>query len=360
MTTITSYKCPSCGAAIAYDSSSNNLTCEYCNSSFEISTLEEYSKLTSTSDESSYQWEDEQSSEQWTEEEKEKFSSYLCQSCGGEIVTDETTAATRCPYCDSITIVNNKLSGELKPELIVPFKINKEAAEKALKEFYKNKKLLPDLFRSKNRIESITGIYVPFWIFSCGTKAALSYDGTRIRTWSDSKYNYTETSHYLISRKGTLSFEAIPIDGSKKMDDDFMESIEPYNLKDAVEFSTAYLSGYFADRYDVDSESSRKRVNERVENSTLEVFSSTVYGYNSVVPKSRSIQVIDGSVKYGLLPVWLLNTKYNGELYTFAMNGQTGKFVGKLPIDKKKYFIWLIGLTVTIGIILTLLLFMIF
>ncbi len=359
--TVISYKCPCCGAAIAYNSTSNNLTCDYCDSSFELDTLKEYEQiLTNSSDESSYQWDNSQNREEWSEDDKKNLSSYICQSCGGEIVTDETTTATRCPYCDSVTIVSSKLKGDLKPDLLIPFKISKEAAEKALKEFYKGKKFLPNIFTTKNRIESISGIYVPFWIFNCVSNSSITYNGTRLRSWSDSNFNYTETSHYLISRKGTLSFEAIPVDGSKKMDDAFMESIEPYDIREAVDFSTAYLSGYLADKYDVDEETSKSRANERVRNSTLETFADTVHGYNSVIPKDSNINILDGTVKYGLLPVWILNTKYNGEIYTFAMNGQTGKFVGKLPIDNKKYLKWLLGLTIIIDIILILILFIIF
>lgn len=141
----------------------------------------------------------------------------------------------------------------------------------------------------------------------------------------------------------------MPVDGSTKMDDALMESIEPYDFTGAVDFQTAYLAGFLADKYDVDSEQSIERANERIKKSTENAFASTVQGYSTVIPESTSIRLQNGKAKYALYPVWLLNTTWNGKRYTFAMNGQTGKFVGDLPLDKGAYTKWLFGLTSLIG-----------
>ena len=141
----------------------------------------------------------------------------------------------------------------------------------------------------------------------------------------------------------------MPVDGSTKMDDALMESIEPYDFTGAVDFQTAYLAGFLADKYDVDSEQSIERANERIKKSTENAFASTVQGYSTVIPESTSIRLQNGKAKYALYPVWLLNTTWNGQRYTFAMNGQTGKFVGDLPLDKGAYKKWLFGLTSLIG-----------
>ena len=141
----------------------------------------------------------------------------------------------------------------------------------------------------------------------------------------------------------------MPVDGSTKMDDALMESIEPYDFTGAVDFQTAYLAGFLADKYDVDSEQSIERANERIKKSTENAFASTVQGYSTVIPESTSIRLQNGKANYALYPVWLLNTTWNGKRYTFAMNGQTGKFVGDLPLDKGAYTKWLFGLTSLIG-----------
>ena len=170
-----------------------------------------------------------------------------------------------------------------------------------------------------------------------------------MRSWSDSSYNYTETSFFAVTRGGMIAFADVPVDGSTKMADDLLESIEPFDLSEAVDFQTAYLAGYLADKYDVDAEQSMQRANERIRKSTEDAFASTVQGYMTVTTESSSIRLENGTVKYALLPVWLLNTTWNGQQYTFAMNGQTGKMVGNLPMDKAAYRKWLFGLTGVIG-----------
>ena len=192
-------------------------------------------------------------------------------------------------------------------------------------------------------------MYVPFWVFDTEVEANMRYKATKVRTWSDRDYIYTENSYYSIIRSGTLGFEKVPADGSSKMADDLMESIEPFDFSEAVDFQTAYLAGYFADKYDVDAEECSKRVQERVKQSTKDAFSDTVHGYTSVMPEHMSINLAKGSTKYALYPVWMLHTTWRDQKYVFVMNGQTGKFVGNLPMDTSAYIRWLFGLTGIIG-----------
>ena len=215
-----------------------------------------------------------------------------------------------------------QFSGALKPDYVLPFKLDKKAAKEALKKHYMGKKLLPKIFKEQNHIEEVKGVYVPFWLFDADADAHIRYKATRIRNWSDSQYNYSETSYFAVIRNGSLAFERVPVDGSSKIDDTLMESIEPFDFSEAVDFQTAYLAGYLADKYDVDSEASIGRANERIKKSTEEAFASTVVGYSSVVPMASNISLANGKAKYALYPVWFLTTSWNGEKYTFAMNGQ--------------------------------------
>ena len=211
------------------------------------------------------------------------------------------------------------------------------------------KKLLPKIFKDQNHIDEVKGVYVPFWLFDTDVDAQVRYRATKIRTWSDEDYKYTETSYYMIHRGGSVGFEHVPVDGSSKMPDDLMESVEPYDYSDALDFQTAYLAGYFADKYDVTAEESIGRANQRVRRSTEDAFASTVQGYATVTAESSSVQFHGGKAKYALYPVWLLNTTWNGEKYTFAMNGQTGKFVGNLPLDKSAATKWTVGLAAALS-----------
>ncbi len=338
MNNLLEYKCPSCGGAIGFDSTSQNLKCPYCDTEFEIDTLKSYAEDTAEVPADSMNWSASDKKE-WSEAE-DPLVSYVCNSCGGEIVCDEWTAASTCPYCDSPVVMSGNVSGTVRPDLVIPFKLDKKAAKEKLMSFYKGKKLLPKSFADENHIDEIRGIYVPFWLFSCRANAKLRYRATRTRFWQDSRYRYTETSYYSVTRAGTLDFRNVPVDGSSKMPDDIMESIEPFDWSEAVDFETAYLAGFLADKYDISSEDCTPRANHRVKNSTESAFASTVHGYNSVVPEASSVRFDDGQVKYGLLPVWLLNTTWNGKKYIFAMNGQTGKFIGDLPVDMKAFWKW--------------------
>ena len=348
MAVLQEYKCPCCDGAIAFDSQSQKMKCPYCGTEFEVETLENYAKDISPDKEDTLEWNTESGSE-WQEGEQEGLSVYTCNSCGGEIVGDATTAATSCPYCGNPVVMSGNLSGTLKPDIVVPFKLDKKAAKEALKNHYKGKVLLPKVFRDENKIEEIKGIYVPFWLFDTDADARIRYKATKVRAWSDSNYNYTETRFYSIVRSGNIGFDNVPVDGSAKMADDLMESIEPYNIAEAVDFTTAYLAGYFADKYDIDSKQSIERANTRIKTSTADAFQRTVTGYTTVTTESTNIQLKNGETTYALLPVWILNTEWNGQKFTFAINGQTGKIAGNLPMDKSAFIRWLLGLTAGIG-----------
>lgn len=328
------FKCPSCGGSIEFDSSLGKMKCPYCDTEFDVEALKSLDKDLSELPPDKMSWE-RVSKDSWQEEDG--VSLYVCDSCGGEIVCEETTAATACPYCGNPVVMRGRVSGELKPDLVIPFQLDKEAAKEGLRRHLKGKRLLPKVFKNENHIDEIKGVYVPFWLFDSDADATIRYRATRRRLWSDSQYNYTETSHFALFREGSLSFEGVPVDGSARMDDALMESLEPFDYSKAVDFQTAYLSGYLADRYDVDAETSVLRANERIKRSTEDRFATTAIGYHTVVPAQSQVSCENGKIRYALLPVWLLTTTWQGQKYTFAMNGQTGKFVGDLPMDKTAY-----------------------
>lgn len=344
MAELLQYKCPSCGGAIEFDSSAQKMKCPYCDTEFEMDVLKQYDEELKNEQDDEMSWETEPGCD-WQEGETDGMRVYVCQSCGGEIVADETTAATKCPYCDNPVVMKGQFSGDLKPDYVIPFKYDKKAAKEAMLSHLSNKRLLPKAFKEENHIDEIKGIYVPFWLFDTDADANMRFRATRVKTWSDSEYNYTKTSHYMVFRAGDIGFEGVPVDGSSKMADDLMESIEPFYFKDAVDFETAYLAGYLADKYDVSAEDSIDRANARVRESTEKEFAATVVGYSTVVPEHTTIRLSNGTAKYALYPVWLLNTTWNNEHYTFAMNGQTGKFVGNLPMDMGAFLGWLVSLT---------------
>lgn len=348
MSNLQEYKCPCCDGAIEFDATLQKMKCPYCSSEFEMADLKAYDEVLKNSPEDNMQW-DSMAGNEWREGETEGLRVYTCNSCGGEIVGDETTGASECPFCGNPVVMMGQFSGSLKPDLVIPFKLDKKAAIEALKKHYGGKKLLPKVFKNENRIKEVKGIYVPFWLFGADANGQVQYSATRVRCWSDSRYNHTETSYYKVIRAGVLGFENVPVDGSSKMEDALMESIEPFDISEAVDFQTAYLSGYLADKYDVDAETSIDRANDRIKRSTEDAFASTVMGYTTVMPTNTNISLNNGTAKYALYPVWVLNTQWKDKTYTFAMNAQTGKLVGDLPMDKSAYRKWFLGVAGIVG-----------
>ena len=352
MSDINEYKCPSCGGAIEFDSHSQKMKCPYCDTELDLENLIKYDEQLSKEAEQKDDISDWQTDpgKQWQEGETDGMNVYTCKSCGGEIVSDENTGATSCPYCGNPVILTERFRGALRPDMVIPFKLDKKAAKEAYYKHIKGRPLLPKVFRRENHIDEIKGIYVPFWLFDADVAADARYKATKVRTWSDSDYDYTETSYYSVDRSGNMSFVSVPVDGSSRMPDDLMESIEPYKVADAVEFQTAYLSGYMADKYDVDAQQSTDRARERMKESAQDVLRDTVKGYASVIPENTNVRISGGDAKYALYPVWILNTTWRGKKYIFAMNGQTGRMTGDLPVDNGAYTRWLLGLTAVFSI----------
>ncbi len=331
------YKCPNCAGPLNYEPGTRDMVCPYCDSAVSIEALEAMDALLEEETTESAGWSYEGS--QWQAGE-DGMALYTCNSCGGEIIGEESLGSTSCPFCGNRVVIPSKFSGTLKPDLVVPFKLNKEEARQALMRHYEGKKLLPGIFRDKNHLDEIKGVYVPFWLFDAEADVKADYGATKVRRWSDSHFHYTETSHYHVHRSGDMGFDQVPVDGSQAIDDTLMESLEPFHLEDAVDFQTAYLAGYFANKYDVEAESCYPRANERIQRSASQAFRNTVKGYHTVSPKREDIALTKSRVRYALLPVYLLSTSWDNENYLFAMNGQTGKFVGDLPLDKKACRAW--------------------
>lgn len=343
MSTVLEYKCPCCDAGLVFGQKKQKLTCEACGNDFELDAVREYNENPDDSNEPDFTW-DESESAQWNTSEQQNIYSFQCPSCGGEILCDGSTAATFCPYCDNPAVMPGRVSGGLKPDAVIPFKTGKEDAKAAFLNLCKGKPLLPKDFTAQHRVEKITGVYVPFWLYSCNSRQDGKYRATRVRHWSDSHYHYTKTDYFLLTRAARASFQSIPLDGSTKMDDSIMESIEPFDYSQMVDFDTAYLSGFLADKYDVEAKAGEDRIRTRVGTTMEEMILTSCVGYASVVPTAKNLQISHSKAKYVLLPVWMLSTQYKDKTYTFAMNGQTGKMTGTFPICSKRSAAWFAGI----------------
>ncbi|MDR1003235.1 MAG: hypothetical protein LBL82_08215 [Oscillospiraceae bacterium] len=321
------YKCPNCDAPLEFDIASQTMKCSSCEMQLPVEEFEKFYEAFNQDTDGFDGYHGEILSE-------DEIQALSCPSCGGEIIADAITVSTECPFCGNPTIVQSRLSGVLKPDWIIPFKLEKEQAKLELQKFYKGKLFLPRVFKKENQIDKIMGVYVPFWLYDASAVAGATYRANKVTLMIVGEFRYTKTNTYFVSRMASVDFQKIPADGSKKMDDILMESIEPYDYREITDFSMAYLSGYVADKYDVDSEQNQERVNERIIASVSEQLLSTIAGYSGVTTRELKVRIKKSSIKYALFPVWILNTKWRDKKYTFYMNGQTGKISGEVPVDR--------------------------
>ena len=360
---VTNYQCPNCTGPLHFVGGSGQLECDYCGTNYAVATIEQLyadkEQLAASAKSGGPQWDLSNAGSEWSAEEAARMRGDSCPSCGAEIICDATTAATSCPYCGNPTIVPGQFAGQLKPDCVIPFKLDKSAAMQALAKHYKGKKFLPKSFAAKNHIEEIKGIYVPFWLFDGEADASMRFQATKVHKHTQGDYSVTDTDHYRVVREGRIAFEKVPVDGSSKMPDAHMDAVEPFEYGELKPFSSAYLPGYLADKYDVDAAVCGERANERIRASTQSAFAATASGYTTLEPEYSSINLKRGNVRYALMPIWLLSTKWHGNGYLFAMNGQTGKLIGDLPVDKGKYWAWFAGIALSLAGILAVLLFVI-
>ncbi len=349
--TMLRYQCPACGAPLEFSSEKQLLVCDSCDSEFPRDIIRESQGAESDPRQTApggIDWNIEGYVRN-TEDVGEQ-PGFICEACGAEVVSDGNTVASECMYCGNPVVMTGNVSGMLTPDLVLPFQIDKAKATQMLEEFYKGKPLLPDAFTQNNRLQKISGVYVPFWLFSCEGQGRVNFAATKVRRWSDSDYDYTKTETYEILRGGQIGFDKIPVDASLKMEDNYMDGIEPFDYSQMQPFDTMYMAGYFADKFDVGVGESAERANRRVISSVEDAFRKTVQGYHSVQQKHAFVQMQGKRIDYALLPVWMLNTKYDGKMYQFAINGQTGKVSGELPVDPGKLLKWRVLLTLATAI----------
>ena len=345
------YKCPCCDAGLKFGTDTQKMYCEYCGNSFDLEAVEAFNADSETKE--AFEWAA-PDTKQWSSTEQEHLQSFQCPSCGGEILTDDTAAATFCPYCENPAVIARRVSGGLKPDAVIPFKKSKEDAQKAFSVLCKGKPLLPKDFSNQHRLERITGIYVPFWLYNCSGNQEGRYRATRVHFWSDSRYNYTRTDYFLLTRAAKAVFDGIPMDGSTKMDNAIMESIEPFDYTQMVDFETAYLTGYLADKYDVEHTAGKERIRQRVGSTLDDQIRASMIGYATTIPLQKQLQIDHSKAKYVLLPVWMLHSRYKDKTYVFAMNGQSGKMTGTFPICPKRSAAWFAGICAGVAAVVTL------
>jgi DNA-directed RNA polymerase subunit RPC12/RpoP len=356
--TTLSYLCPNCGAGLEFDAEKQKFACEFCLSDF---------------DESELSAPDEDVLNKIKEDSEEYCSSmneYYCPSCGAEVISDETAVSGICAFCQNPIVLRGKLEGQLRPDKIIPFAFDKNEAENRFKAFTKGKLFLPKNFTSREHISMIQGIYYPFFVTDADTTSSANGSAKRIRKWTSGETEYTEVSNFKIERAGNIHFEdivtsAIHESSSKegldkgidieKIDKAMLEGVLPYPSDSLKDFSMPYLLGFKAKKRNIERNDLGEEVSGRMHSYARTLLTSTVGSYSSVDLDDTQVKVLNCNWEYALMPIWMLTYKTKkGKLYTFAMNGHTGKIYGELPISYAKLAILFASLTAAITPLLAL------
>lgn len=376
-------KCPSCGAPINFDVPSGKMKCSFCGASFTVEEVNQFNGIsqanaelnaahaqqtgttgvaggagTAASPETQISTTPAEGQPGWVEPPPtyldeatgQQMAQFQCNSCGGEIIGSPDMVSARCPWCNNNFVATGQLTSTRVPDRMIPFAMTKEQALDAFKAEMRKLKLIPKEFKQAS-VDDIQGVYVPYWLYDATVAGEGNYRCETIRTWTDSDYEYTEHREFDVYRSANVAFLDVPVAGTTKVTDKLTESIEPFDYTKSVPFSPAYLTGFMTNKYDVEAQDANPRALERMKKSTEDVLRNSISGYDTVSTVNTSIQPAFGELEYVFLPMWLMNVKFQHKNYNYAMNGQTGKFVGTFPVSERKYWTGLIGIAIPIAII---------
>lgn len=333
----TVYKCPSCGAYLNFDPESQQWKCPFCDSQFQEKELLEREKQ-------------EEENEKTARASQGEQMVYHCPSCGSEIMTDETTVATHCYYCHSPVVLQGKLESDMRPDSVLPFTIDKDKAVKTFMDWVKGKRFVPKGFFSQQEIETMSGVYYPHFVTECEVDGSIDGEGRNVSVADTGNYIVTSTRHYHVRREADIHFQNIMRPALSSTNRKLSDGIHPFPLEKAKPFTGAYLSGFLAERRDMDAESIRADVEREVQGYVQPLLSDDLTGYDQYSVNTSS-RLKGLKSRYLLLPTWVLTYPNRQDVknpYYYVMNGCTGEVCGKLPIDKKKLYLTGLGIMAAI------------
>ncbi len=324
---VVAYQCTACGGELAFNPAKGAFVCEYCGSTYTEDVLKASGRV---------------ANEQQIEQENqapadgEELALYHCPNCGGEVMADDTTAATTCYYCHSPVVLSGRLGGKFLPKRIIPFQFPREQAVDKFYAWTKSKFFLPKDFFSTQSIENLTGVYFPYWIIDADADVQLQASCETTDSWTIGDTTYTKHRIYDCTRRADIHLEDIVKSALSKHSKTLVESIQPFDESLMQPFNMAYLSGFQAERRDTEPEDIDAEVQENIAYYSKNAIRDTIHGYDSVDETGYHCSPTHIDWEYGLLPVWVMTYLYKNETYYFAMNGESGNMTGKLPVATGK------------------------
>lgn len=323
------YECKVCRAELEWNPDTNSLKCKYCDSEFQASDFEDNTSTQEVAGE-------EITSGYTSASTEDGMVIYKCEECGAELVASTTTMATECAYCGRAISITSRASGQFRPEKTIPFAINKDKAMEEFKAYTKRSWLTPKSFSTDSVVEKMQGVFVPFYLHSMILNSEAEFEAEKIKKFQRRDDRVEEHKVYEVNTTGHGSFKDIPTDASTKMEDYLMDAIEPFSYDKIVDYNPAYMAGFFAEQPDETADDTRQRAVSRAKQGMIEKMQGVAGNFDAIKVTRAHHNISDASSKYAMIPVWLLNVDYNGNKYTYAVNGETGKISGKLPFSWAK------------------------
>lgn len=322
------YKCKNCGGPVKYSATLGKFNCEYCNTVYSEDEVKALTLLSERED-------------VVVDAVNGDYVEYHCPSCGANIVTDETTVATNCYYCNNPIVMSGKLESSQMPTKVIPFRVDKKKALESFESWIKTKKFVPkSFFNDKQEIEEINGVYFPYWLYNTNVLVDIDREGSRTYTRTEGDYRVTYRKDFRIVRKGDIDVKNLPKLALAKSNKVLVESVYPFDFNNAINFDSSYLSGFVAEKKDIEKEALMNSIEDDVYKYSTKVVRDSMTG-ESVNVVNNDFTVGQGSFEYAMLPVWAIsyNDRDSNKHFFFSVNGQTGKVVGKLPIDNAKLYL---------------------
>lgn len=344
------YTCPTCGGELVYDPQKGCFACRSCGSSYTKAQVDEMSAQTAPAEGTPSDAGPSQAAEGVREGAGVV---YKCPSCGAEIVTDSDTAATFCYYCHSPVVLSGRLSDQWLPDQVLPFTIDRQQAVDRFIAWTRNKKFIPKNYFAPGQIDKLCGVYYPFWIADFEGTGYFNGTGTIVSRRETSTQVITSTAYYDVSRVGQFTFRDILRNALSKADFQLTNGIQPYQLQNLKPFSMPYLSGFLAEKRDIESSDTVKGIEQEV-GGHLEPMLTSGARYSTLSGRTDA-QFTNEKFRYALLPAWVLTYRgRDNKMYTYAMNGQTGAVCGRLPLDRGKLLLACLGIAAGIAALLCL------
>lgn len=346
------YKCKNCGGPLRFDPKIDKLKCDFCGNTYDLSEYEDHLHTDHdhdhTHDHDTHYTQTEnpgfeaqqnqyvKAMDDSTDEQKD-LTAFECPHCGAEVVTDKNTAATTCVFCGTPMVIQESVQGKFRPDKVIPFEVDKKQIEKLYEDYIRTKPFYPDAYSKANVISKIKAVYLPFWLYDAKMNGSILATGERTFSFRTGQWIVTNHEVYDLYRQGSMHFEKIPVIASSKTPVDAMDSIEPYDYSKLVDYNPGYLPGFLATRYDQSAEQKAEKMKGRALDTLQSSLANTIRG----VEGFRVLDAKGGTESlqshYALLPAYLLFMDYDhDEDKLIAINGQTGKIVGNVPVDNKK------------------------